>query len=177
MFTGGRKITGGRERCCGCNLDEQEDIKQAFKELLCIRTAAALALVSPNATQRWYRGVQLSWNQQENFPINLHEPWMTLEMSVHVPSSSTSLLGVGVLPQDTNHCMVEWLSLNHSERETAWGESSLSYSMGGRFKCTVFSRTFSEAGAAKCNFKIVQFPLQNGVKNPYQGSRDRLRAE
>lgn len=49
VFTGGRKITDGRERCCGCNLDEQEDIKQALKQLLCIRTAAALALVCPNA--------------------------------------------------------------------------------------------------------------------------------
>lgn len=73
--------------------------------------------------------------------------------------------------------MVERLSLKHRERETAWGESSLCYSMGGRFKHTVFSRTFSEAGVAKCSFKIVQFPLQSGVKNPYQGSRAQFRAE
>lgn len=177
MFTGGRQITDGRERCCGCNLDEQEDTKQALKELLWFRTAAALALVCPNATQGCYSGVQLSWNQQDNFSINSHEPWITLEMSVHVPSTSTSLLGLGVLPQDTNHCLVEWLSLNHTERETAWAESSLCYSMGGRSKHTVFLRIFSEAGKAKCCFKIVQFPLQNGVKNPYQGSRAQLRAE
>lgn len=73
--------------------------------------------------------------------------------------------------------MVERLSLKHTERETAWGESSLCYSMGGRFKRTVFSRTFSEAGVAKCSFKIVQFPLQSEVKNPYQGSRAQFRAE
>lgn len=30
-----------------------------------------------------------------------------LEMNVHVLSSITSLLGLGVLPQDTNHRMVE----------------------------------------------------------------------
>lgn len=97
VFTGGRKITDGRERCCGCNLDEQEDIKQALKELLCIRTAAALALVCPNAHRDVIGGVQLSWNQQESFSINLHEPWIVSEMSVHVLSSSTSLLGLGVL--------------------------------------------------------------------------------
>lgn len=49
--------------------------------------------------------------------------------------------GLGVL-QDTNHCMVEWLSLNQTERETAWGESALCYSMGGRFKRTVFKNIF-----------------------------------
>lgn len=74
-------------------MDEQEDIKQALKELLWFRTAAALALVCPNATHGCCRGVQLPWNQQENFSINLYEPWITLEMSVHVLSSSTSLLG------------------------------------------------------------------------------------
>lgn len=144
--------------------------RRTSNSLLRIRIAAALALECPNATQRCCRGVQLSWDQQENFSINLHEAWITLEMNVHVLSSTTSLLGLGVLPQDTNHCMVECLSANHTERETAWGESSLCYS-------TVFSRIFSEAGVAKCCFKIVQFPLQNGVKNPYQGSRAQLRAE
>lgn len=135
-----------------------------------VRIAAALALECPNATQGCCRGVQLFWNQQENFSINLQEAWIMLEMNVHVLSSITSLLGLGVLPQDTNHCMVEWLSPNHTERETAWGESSLCHS-------TVFSRIFSEVGMAKCCFKIVQFPLQNGVKNPYRGSRAQLRAE
>lgn len=154
-------------------MGEQEDIKQALKELLCCSTCTAVS----KCPQGCFRAVQPSWNQEENFSINSHEPWVTLAMSVHVLSSSTSLLGVGVLPQDTNHCMGEWLSLNHTERETAWGESSLCYSMGGRSKHTVFSRIFSEAGVAKCCFKIVQFPLQNGMKNPYQGSRTQLRAE
>lgn len=116
-------------------LSEQEDIKQALKEVLCFRTAAALALVCPKATQGCYRGIQLSWNQQENFSIHLHKSWITLEVNVHVLSCSTSLLGLGVLPQDTNHCVVEWLSLNHTERETAQGESSLCYSMGSSTQC------------------------------------------
>lgn len=65
--------------------------------LLHITTAAALATVCPNAMQGRYKSVQLSWNQQEIFSINLREPRITLEMSVHVLSSSTSTPGLRVL--------------------------------------------------------------------------------
>ena len=75
VFIGGRKINDGRDKCCGCNLDEQADIiKQALKELLHVTTAAALARVFPNTVQGRYESVQLSWNQQEIFSMNLREP-------------------------------------------------------------------------------------------------------
>lgn len=110
VFIRGREINDGREKHCGCNLDEEADVtKQALEELLHLTTAAALARVRPNALQGCYESIQLLWNQQENFSINLREPWITLEMSVHILSSSTSALGLGVLQQDLlNPSAIRW---------------------------------------------------------------------
>ena len=75
MFIGVKEIIDGRDKHCGCNLDEEADIiEQALKELLHLTTAAALARVRPNALQGCYESIHLLWNQQENFFINLREP-------------------------------------------------------------------------------------------------------
>lgn len=75
MSIGGKETNDGRDKHCGCNLDEEADIiKQTLKEPLHLTTAAALARVRPNALQGCYKSIQLLWNQQENFSINLREP-------------------------------------------------------------------------------------------------------
>lgn len=165
LFMRGMKISDGRDKCCGCNLDEQTHQTGPEGTALCYDCCGTCTM--SKCCAEMLQGCTAPWNQQEIFIFNLDETWITLELSVCVLRSTTSPLGLGELQQDTMHCLVRRLSLNHTARETAWAEGSLCYLMGGRFKSTVFSGTFWEAGVAKCSFKVIQFLLQNGVKSPY----------
>lgn len=89
----------------------------------------------------------------------------TLETSVHVLSGSRSLPGSRVPQQEAIRWpVVEKPSLQHTEGGAAWGESSLCYFMGGRFKRTACSGTFCEAGVAKWSFETRIFLCKTGWK-------------
>lgn len=143
VFIGCRKISDGRDKRCGCNLDAASHYNHyntcngmSKRHAGTLQECPALL----ESTGDFFH--QLTWA-----PNHIRNECARSQQQ----HQHTGLGGV--------------MSLNHTERETGRGESSLCYFTGGRFKHTVFSRTFR--GVAKCSFKIIQFPLQNGVKNPY----------